>query len=701
MNAPALITHAGIPAAMTAAQADIKTLAEALDISKQGCLKRATKEVWPFEEQAALGGKKRLYPLATLPKQVREAVLAQRLHQAMAAIPAQVSAPCPAVKKHEVIRADGAMVKRGLVRRVKPEASLNDLDRARRDAGLVLCQAIDSAMALSGCSARHAMIELAERVLGGVARPELIVAAKTTYIKPRQAGQTQASLLSRLQKMYAAYIQGRGEGELGRYLIPGKTSARGQSPIHIHAFLIFYCRPTRPPVSEAWRAAQGWFAAQSLPCPALATFYRIEKSLPVTMKYRGRMTGSEWRGLKAYVARDVSMFYSNDIWVADGHSFKAKVQHPIHGQPFTPEITVVIDWVSRRIVGWSVDLAESTIAVTAALRHAEQQTRARPLVFYSDNGSGETGKLIDCPIHGTLARQGITHETGIPGNPQARGIIERLWQVTTIPMARTYPTCTWKGADKEATRKMLVGLNKKDGTGRAVLPTWKQLLDDCERVLGWDGEYNTHHAHRALDNRTPVQEYALRLDPNSEACGPADDELAVMWMPEVGRVPQRGLISIFNNVYANAMLIDALAEGERVRVRFDLHDADKIWVLRMDGTFLCVAEWNAHKRAAFPVTYMDKKRQDRADGKIGRAQRDINEANAELGNVIEAQGEFTQDITDFIDLTPPAPKVRELTAADFATPTAEKPTLSSMDNVNLWLYCDGEDPRKNKEVAAG
>jgi len=175
----------------------------------------------------------------------------------------------------------------------------------------------------------------------------------------------------------------------------------------------------------------------------------------------------------------------------------------------------------------------------------------------------------------------------------------------------------------------------------------------------------------------------------------------VMWMPEVGRVPQRGLISIFNNVYANAMLIDALAEGERVRVRFDLHDADKIWVLRMDGTFLCVAEWNAHKRAAFPVTYMDKKRQDRADGKIGRAQRDINEANAELGNVIEAQGEFTQDITDFIDLTPPAPKVRELTAADFATPTAEKPTLSSMDNVNLWLYCDGEDPRKNKEVAAG
>lgn len=686
MNSPAL-THA-----------DIKTIADALGVSKQGCQKRANKEVWLFDEVPFAGKNKRLYPLATLPKLVREALISSRIHQVMVVTPAQVTAPFPAPKKHEVFRADGAMVKRGLIRRVKTEASLNDLDRTRRDAGLVLCQAIESAMALSSCSAKHAMRELSERVLAGIARPELIEAAATTYIKPRKTGQTQASLVSRLQKMYAAYVQGRSEGDIGRYLVPGTPEKSGYNPIHIHAFLIFYCRPTRPPVSEAWRAAQGWFAAQSLPCPAVDTFHRIEKSLPVTIKYRGRMTGSEWRGLKAYVARDVSMFHTNDIWVADGHSFKAKVQHPIHGQPFTPEITVVIDWVSRRIVGWSVDLAESTIAVSAALRHAEQQTRARPLVFYSDNGSGETGKLIDCPIHGTLARQGITHETGIPGNPQARGIIERLWQVTTIPMARTYPTCTWKGSDNEAVRKMLVGLNKKDGTGRAVLPSWKQLLDDCERVLGWDGEYNRLHAHRALDERTPTEEYSLRLDPNAELCGPSDDELAVLWMPEVGRTPQRGVISIFNNEYANKMLVDALAEGEKVRVRFDLHNPDKVWVLRMDGTFLCVAEWNSHKRAAWPVAYMDKKRQERADGKIKRAQRDIDEANAELGNVIEAQGAFTQDISDFIDLTPKEPVARELTVEDFRDAPKEAEKFMSTEDQLMFLYGGGEDPR-TKDVA--
>ncbi len=685
MNSPAL-THA-----------DIKTIADAIGIANSSAADRAKREAWLFEEQAGRGGKKRLYPLATLPKAVREALISTRIHQVMAVASTPVAAPFPTPKKHEVFRADGAMVKRGLIRRVKTEASLNDLDRARRDAGLVLCQAIESAMALSNCSAKHAMRELSERVLSGVARPELIEAATTTYIKPRKTGQTLASLISRLQKMYAAYVQGRSEGDIGRYLVPGTPEKSGYNPIHIHAFLIFYCRPTRPPVSEAWRAAQGWFAAQSLPCPAVDTFHRIEKSLPVTIKYRGRMTGSEWRGLKAYVARDVSMFHTNDIWVADGHSFKAKVQHPIHGQPFTPEITVVLDWVSRRIVGWSVDLAESTIAVSAALRHAEQQTRARPLVFYSDNGSGETGKLIDCPIHGTLARQGITHETGIPGNPQARGIIERSWQVTLIPLARTYPTCTWKGTDKEATRKMLVGLNKKDGSGRAVLPSWRQLLDDCERVLGWDGEYNRLHSHRELDDRTPTEEYAKKLDPNAELCGPSDDELAVLWMPEVGRTPQRGVISLFNNEYANKILVDALAEGEKVRVRFDLHNPDKVWVLRMDGTFLCVAEWNSHKRAAFPVAYMDKKRQERADGKIKRAHRDIDEANAELGNVIEAQGQFTQDISDFIDLTPKVP-VREQTVEDFRDEPEEKEKFMTAEEQLMWLYGGGEDPR-TKDVA--
>lgn len=690
--------------------ADIKTISRVLGIANSSAADRAKRESWPFTEQLGRGGKKRLYPLNTLPKAVRE-VVKDAIHKeqmdaifcAQKLLPAPAPAPAAAAKiKHEVHRANGTMVKCGLIRRVKHEDALTDADKARRDGALVLCQAIEGVMEGKPCSAKRAITELAGRVLEGIAHPELIDAAAVTYIKPRQGGQTLKSLISRLQKMHAVYLQGRSEGDAARYLVPGTTEKRGHHPIHIHAFLLHYCRPARPPVTEAWRAAQGWFAAQNLPCPAVDTFNRIAKALPVTIKYRGRMTGGQWRSLLPYVARDVSMFKANDIWVGDGHSFKAKIQHPIHGQPFTPEVTLIIDWVSRKIVGWSVDLAESTIAVSAAFRHGQQQTRARPLVYYSDNGSGQTGKLIDCAIHGTLARQGIAHETGIPGNAQGRGIIERIWQVTLIPLARTYPTCTWKGSDREATRKMLVALNKKDGSAEKLLPAFKQFLIDIDQCIR---NYNTTHDHRELKGNPPEAEYQARLDPNSIFYGPTDSEIDLQWMPEVARMPQRGVVSLFGNEYANKELVELLAEGEKVRVRFDIHNADRVWLLRMDGRFLCVAEWDAHKRAAFPVPYIEQKREERAEGKIKRGERIINEANAELGNVVEGESVPVKTIADFIDINyEPVKAEPKKTILDFLPEEQPKQKEASYMDTIQWLHGDGPDPReqgsKPEEVSA-
>ncbi len=50
--------------------------------------------------------------------------------------------------------------------------------------------------------------------------PDGIQIRRLHVIKPRKTGQTVASLLSRLQKMYAAYTQGRIEGDSMRYLVP-------------------------------------------------------------------------------------------------------------------------------------------------------------------------------------------------------------------------------------------------------------------------------------------------------------------------------------------------------------------------------------------------------------------------------------------------------------------------------------------------
>lgn len=59
-------------------------VATALGISKQAVARRADKESWPFEETSGRGGKKRIYPIACLPKDVRESV--DRLRKAKDAV---------------------------------------------------------------------------------------------------------------------------------------------------------------------------------------------------------------------------------------------------------------------------------------------------------------------------------------------------------------------------------------------------------------------------------------------------------------------------------------------------------------------------------------------------------------------------------------------------------------------------------------
>lgn len=664
---------------ITISLADISS---ALNVCKRSVERRADKEGWNYSEQSVRGGKKRLYPISTLPRAIREAV--QR-HQINSVVGAVSPAPVQAV----TVAAPGVTRAGGLIRRAKEESDIDDKDRARRDASLVICRAINAAIAATDCSVKRAITELSTKIMDGTAFPELVEAATITYTKPRAGGQTLPALISRLQKMYAAYKAGELAGDSGMYLIPGKSEKRGHAPVDVHAFLIHFCRPSQPPVMEAWKASESWYASHGLTRPSVDTWYRIQKELPVTIKYRGRMTGSAYRALLPYVSRDVSMFGANDIWVGDGHTFKAKIQHPIHGQPFQPEVTVIIDWVSRKIVGWSVDLAESTIAVSAAFRHAQQLTRARCLIYYSDNGSGQTGKLIDSPIHGTLARQGIAHETGIPGNPQGRGIIERLWQTTTIPLARTYPTTTWNGADKEATRKMLVALNKKDGSGERLLPSFGQFLIDLEEEFN---KYNATHEHRELGGLTPDQAYQAKLDPDSIDMGITDQELSAQWMPEVARKPQRGIISLFGNEYANKDLVHLVAEGEKVRVRFDIHNADKIWLYRMDGRYIGEAIWDAHKRAAFPVAYIEQKREERAEGKIKRAQRDIAEARAELGNTIEADN-LTQFRFEPVQQEPELVEVRP-------APIKEKEEETSYMDTVAMLRRNYEEQSHNSEGVA-
>jgi putative transposase len=541
----------------------------------------------------------------------------------------------------------GKVVIRGLRRKVVATDKLTDKDRDYRDAALLLCYTLDAARGKSGLSVRRCCQALAERILSGDVLPELAAAEQATYLKPRQDGQTASSLASRLSKLYSAFLQGIRSGDPAAFLTPGKREKIGFNPVWVESLLKFYCDPHRPSTKQAWKAQVAFLTEQGVDAPSYDTAVKILASLPVTVKNRKRATGSEWDALLPYTGRDVSMFHSNDFWVCDGHTFKAKVLHPVNGQPFQPELTVVLDWVSRKIVGWSVGLSESMIAVSEAFRHAQMTTRARPLIYYTDNGGGQTNKVFDHPIHGTLSKQGIAHHTGIPGNPQGRGVIERLWQTTAIPLAQTYASCTWRGADKNTVRKTLQRMNKKD-ENKWGAPTWKQFIDDVAEMVR---RYNFEHHHSAL-GMVPEQAYQDRIDPGSIVFGPSDQEIDELWMPEVSRKPLRGVIKLFGNAYFNANLVHLLRQGEKVHVRYDMHDARKVKVYRTDGSFICEAGWKAHVREAFPVSQMEQQREKREQRMVKRGEAIIAEAQSERQPIFDALPVIEQETLEFATLIP-------------------------------------------------
>lgn len=142
------------------------------------------------------------------------------------------------------------------------------------------------------------------------------------------------------------------------------------------------------------------------------------------------------------------MLWPNDVWVADGHTFDAEVINPLTGQIFRPEITMVIDWGTRRIVGFSVNLAESTLATLDTLRDGVSRCGMYK-VFYVDNGSG----FDNAVVYEVNDRLGGTITHSLPYNSQARGVIERPHKTILVRLAKTFDSYIGADMDKEAATK--------------------------------------------------------------------------------------------------------------------------------------------------------------------------------------------------------------------------------------------------------
>ncbi|WOR52591.1 Mu transposase C-terminal domain-containing protein [Citrobacter freundii] len=597
------------------------------------------------------GSKAFEYHVDCLPEQAREIVKARHYHEVLKQ---SGCASASAAPKREVTttRDELALLRQCPVLLEREVSDLTERQKQIADARALLAAEVERLRDI-GMSRASAVEFIAKESRKG-SLPENIQAAAD--IANARKGSSRRGVGERtLQEWLSVYLSTRPGIERLALLAPGHLKARKPEQIKwLPDFLAHWRKLSGPSLVDAWRSFKAeWQAiyagqpAMLAVCPSYDAVRRAMEKLPKRERARGRISGSAALAFEVYQKRDWSQMPVNGCWIADGKSLDMKVAHPVHGRPFTPELTLVIDGRTRFLVGWSLALSENVIAVADAYRYA-MKFHGKPLFVYSDNGGGETNKTLDADITGIFTRMGIDHPTSIPGRPQSRGIIERLNAVIPRAIANKFDTYNGFGADREHVRmtgRAIQSAIKAQENGRELtsvqrnalrkLPSWQMLLDTIAEEVD---KYNNLHEHSELPKRngvhmTPAQyRREVLAGEGDEIEYLTDIELREAFMPEMCRTAQRGWIDLMNNQYFSADLIQV--DGEEVRVAYDIHDPAAVIVRRMDGTYVCTAIWNGNKRAALPTSMMDIAVEKRRQRRLKRIDEQREEIEAEARGLL-------------------------------------------------------------------
>lgn len=483
-----------------------------------------------------------------------------------------------------------------MVIKIKPEqATTEQLKSAFSRAGL--CRAIDRMAVQGGMTVTAACASLADLLHSGKAEPVLVQMAVEANNKPRAGHVVAPRTLLAWHKNFTIY------GQNG--LIPGKKSKDLSVPAWAGAFLKRYQVPSKPALADAYR-----LFAQDLSsnAPSIHQVRRFMDKLSPEAREQGRLGARELKTIQPFRRRTFDNLSPNDVWTADGHTFDAEIAHPFYpNRVFRPEITTYADIRTRRIVGWSVNLAESAIAVLDGLRVGIRDNGICA-VLYVDNGSGYT----NAQVNGVLERIGITITHSLPYNSQAKGVVERLNQVW-VRLAKRLPSYIGADMDKEAGTKVHKISRKalKDGVAHRAIIGWEAFVTMAQAAV--DEYNNLEHRTLGCSPEAALQAFmAQGWVPETVDSHMLD----VLLMPSMSRTTHRGEVRLANRLYFANELRDH--HGDKVEVRFDPRDGSRVWVHAQDGSLICEAMKDGNAAPYMPDNMLDDARQKREQAQVGR-----------------------------------------------------------------------------------
>lgn len=724
------------PLPMRAPRYAMGEIAEALNVSKQAAQKRANKEGWVAEQ----AGRGLAYPLATLPKEIREALQRHALRTSTALAAAKFDEPPAPVAKPK------APVVRAPITAEMADAQQLICQEAR----LCILTAVKGGVARGEFKTESLGYDAWLAMLAdGAANPQQVFwsalandkngfgyevsFASGSPVAIAQEGVTVdefALLLTKrsLQRWMQDWKRG-GDAAL----IPKKRTPDMSLPAWAPYFLAIMQRPQKPTMKSAFEAmekqlkADGWkphlgagtVKAREYPDYSTVTKWYGQKYSKLDAK-KGRNTGSALNPFKFHHVRSAEGMVPLQEVHSDGWSTKFYAPHPISGKWVTGEVWHSHDVATRKayVHERSIGFSESTTVIMGSL-YAVCVEDGEPLFWQTDNtGAVKNDRVEFDPVASMAARRSIEIVHNIPGNSQANGIAESF---NRYLQEKAKDLATYKGEEQDSktqirihkiTNKLTKAASAADaaefdrlraeaqkvGCG-IVFSHWNEAAAWVKQVVA---EFNDM-GHRSLPkicdpetgkrrHQTPNERLAEFMADGWQRKPLSGEELIDAFrVHEVKRVT-RGCVQIMGQRYHHADLDHH--NGEDVLVAYDIEDGSQVYIKNMAGVPMYTAafyESRGYRMQSFVDIAMNK----RVDQQLSRLDTKKVAIEAQRpGTVLEAP-----DFRPFIEST--AMRVEAVPVAQDALKSAvlEMPNNEQVERARQRRIIQLEDPALLRHLA--
>ena len=392
------------------------------------------------------------------------------------------------------------------------------------------------------------------------------------------------------------------------YIMEGEASladGRGKHGNHNYkmtkeifdVFEYYYLNENKPSIKQCMRETELYFEGQEIELPCYSTFKRSVEKIPKAIKMYFREREKVFIDKCApYIKRMYEDLESNDIWVADNHTFDIMVEK--EGKPARVYLTAFMDVRSRKMMGWCVTDAPSSDATIYALKKGCEKfgvprsiytDNGREFLFHDLGGNGfrkkrKNGEELKLPS--ILDDLGIEFRTALPRNARGKGI-ERAFYTVKEHFSKLFESYTG-GTILERPDRLKKMVKTMKG-----LPSIEEFIQYVDIYI--EGWYNKQtHEGTGMKGKCPDEVFAenmitKRVLPKEKA------DLMFMRYAKSNtgmlKVGKNGITLTFYGKQLQYWNEELWKEyfGQNVYVRYNPEDLSNIRIYDEQKRFLCIA----------------------------------------------------------------------------------------------------------------